>query len=141
MCRLNSTQCFFVWYFNTGHIQPRGISEKKNTDQYEYLLGNYMELSRQICPIKPLHRASHLKQASEPLQQYWFPSQIQKQYRSRGNNIERKVLPKKKDPTTHLLLRSSGTSRPNCSASLLLWPKTTNWIHGKCRCCASHVLI
>ena len=101
MCHLNSTQCLFMWYFNTVLIQPRGISEKKNTDQYEYLLGNYMELSHQICPIKPLHRASHLKQASEPLEQYWFPSQIQKQYcntraETRGNNIERKVLPKKK---------------------------------------------
>lgn len=71
MCHLNSTQCFFMWYFNTGLIQPKGRSEKKNTEQH--LLGNYMELSRQICPIKPPHRASHLKQASEPLEQYWFP--------------------------------------------------------------------
>ena len=139
MCHLNSTQCVLCGTSILDIFNPGEDLRKKNTDQY--LLGNYMELSHQICPIKPLHRASHLKQASEPLEQYWFPSQIQKQFRSRGNNIERKVLPKKKDPTTHLLLRSSGTSRPNCSASLLLWPKTTNWIHGKRRCYASYGLI
>ena len=76
------------WTYST-----QGKIWEKNTDQY--LHGNYMELSHQICPIKPLHRASHLKQASEPLEQYWFPK-FKKQFRSRGNNMERKVLPKKK---------------------------------------------